>query len=163
MQAGAVVGVHLIVQLLVLAGETKDADGLARQLEDLLGHYGFAFYRLVLRPRVLHAEKEVVLASAQRPYRLRQGIFALRNDPHRTRMQRMMQDAARTGMTDGYVVPVHGRIGLIGSLLVSSRSVDLSPSELALFDAAARRTLWRHLEFRGWQRNWRKSAQPRYA
>ena len=174
---GAAVSVHLIVQLLDLAGETKDADELTRQMEDLLDHYGFAFYRLVLRPKVLSEEKEVVLSqrwpnrwadlykvkkfaavdpaarllgSAQRPYRLRDAVFALRNDPRRTRMQRMIQEAARNGMSDGYVFPVHGKTGLIGSLLISGRPVDLSASELALFDAAARKTFWRHLEFRGW-------------
>ena len=169
--------IHLIMQLLALAGEAKDADEISRQLEDLLDAYGFGFYRLVLQPRVRDAGREVVLAHrwprgwaeiyklrkfasvdpvakmltvAQRPYRLREAVFALRNYPHRTRMQRMIQDAARNGMTDGYVFPVHGRTGLIGSLLVSGKPVDLSPSEIALFDAAARRILWRHLEFRGW-------------
>ena len=169
--------IHLIMQLLAVAGEAKDADEVSRQLEGLLDAYGFGFYRLVLQPRVRDAGKEVVLAHrwprgwaetyrlrkfgsvdpaakmltvAQRPYRLREAAFALRNYPHRTRMQRMIQEAARHGMTDGYVFPVHGRTGLIGSLLVSGKPVDLSPSEVALFDAAARRVLWRHLEFRGW-------------
>ena len=169
--------VHLIVQLLVLVSETKDAEELTRRLEDLLDAYGFDFYRLTLRPAVRDVEKEVVLAHrwpkgwaeiyrfrkfasvdpaarllavAQRPYRLRDAVFALRNEPHRTRMQRMIQDAARHGMSDGYVFPVHGRTGLLGSLLVAGRAIDLSPAEVALFDTASRNTLWRFLEFRGW-------------
>lgn len=165
------------MQLLVLVSETRDANEISKQMEGLLDAYGFGFYRLVLQPRVRNAEREVVLANrwpqgwaetyrlkkfaavdpaakmltvAQRPYRLRDAVFALRNQPNRSRMQRMIQDAARFGMSDGYVFPVHGRTGLIGSLLLSGKPVDLSPSEVALFDALARKTLWRFLELRGW-------------
>lgn len=165
------------MQLLALISETRDAKEIIKQLEGLLDAYGFGFYQLVLQPRGRNAEREVVLANrwpqgwaetyrlkkfatvdpavklltvAQRPYRLRDAVFALRNYPNRSRMQRMIQDAARHGMSDGYVFPVHGRTGLIGSLLVSGKPIDLSPSELALFDALARKTLWRLLELRGW-------------
>lgn len=169
--------VHLIMQLLVVAGETRNADELTQRLETLLDVYGFGFYRLSLQPRVQDPHRDPALAVrwpkgwaevyrlkkyaavdptarilplAQRPYRLRDAISALRSEPHRIKMQRMVQDAARHGMSDGYLFPVHGRTGLLGSLLVSGKPVDLSPAEVVLFDAAARTMFWRYLELRGW-------------
>lgn len=60
-----------------------------------------------------------------------------------------MQDAARYGLEDGYVFPVHGRNGLLGSMSLGGSPIDLSPAELALFDAAAKGVFWRYLELRG--------------
>ncbi|MBA4785182.1 MULTISPECIES: helix-turn-helix transcriptional regulator [Pseudorhizobium] len=169
--------IHLIMQLLVLAGEIKTEGELTQRLEAVLDVYSFGFYRLSLQPTVQEPSRELALAvrwpkgwaevyrfkkyasvdpaarllpTAQRPYRLREAAFALRNEPHRARMQRLIQDAARHGIRDGYVFPVHGRTGLLGSLLVSGKPVDLSPAELTLFDTVARTMFWRYLELRGW-------------
>lgn len=173
---GAAVSVYLIVQFLVLAGETRTPDELTKQLEELLANYSFDFYRLSLQPkspggtkgtalasrwpngwRDLYAAKKYalvdpvarMLALSHRPFRLRDAVSRQRSDPKRTRMQRMMQDAARHGVTDGYVFPIHGRTGLLGSMMVGGRPVDLSPTEIALFDAVAKKTMWRFLEVRG--------------
>ncbi|HEV7435278.1 MAG TPA: LuxR family transcriptional regulator [Pseudorhizobium sp.] len=170
-------GIHLIMELLEVAGgEAKSARHLDLQFESMIDSYGFLFYRLALQPKLLR-EEEVTLVHrwpeewtkiyrakkystvdpvvrllrvAEKPYRIRDAVFALRNQPRRGRLQRMIQDAAKHGMSDGYVFPVHGRTGLLGSLLVSGRPIDLSATELALFDAATRSALLRHLELRGY-------------
>jgi len=87
-----------------------------------------------------------MLATAQRPFRWRDTVQAYRADPHRKRMDRMMADAARHGLKDGYIFPVHGRNGLIGNMTVGGRPVDLAAADLATFDALARALFWRMLE-----------------
>ncbi|MGW9231671.1 helix-turn-helix transcriptional regulator [Pseudorhizobium sp. NPDC055634] len=168
--------VHLIVQLLVLAGEAKSAGELVDQFETLLGSYKFNFYELSLRAKPETGESEHILAArmpenwrqvyaakryglvdpvartllvAQRPFRMRDAVSLMRNDPRRARLQRLAQDAARHGMVDGYVFPIHGRNGLMGSMSISGQPVDLSPVEISLFDTAAKRMMWRLLELRG--------------
>jgi LuxR family transcriptional regulator len=173
---GAVLNVQLIVQLLVLAEEARGQEELTQRLESLVTAYGFEFYGLRLHQKPHHdtvgsaivgrwprgwaeiytSRKYVLidpsvrmLSIAQRPFRWRDAVFTLRNDPHRQRMERMMQDAARYGLEDGYVFPVHGRNGLLGSMSLGGSPIDLSPAELALFDAAAKGVFWRYLELRG--------------
>lgn len=167
--------IQLIVQLLVLVGEARTEEDVTANLESLLKAYGFSFYSVVMRRRhhepdsnviagrwpegwmdVYKARKYVLidptirmLGMAQRPFRWRDALQAFQGDPHRQRMERMMQEAARHGLDDGYLFPVHGRNGVLGSVTISGRPVDLSPSECALFDAAARRVFWRYLELRG--------------
>jgi LuxR family transcriptional regulator len=168
--------IQLVVQLLVLVGEIKTEAELTAQLESLLKAYGFEYYGLVIRPRSLQNPGGLVLAGrwpegwqeiyearkyalvdptvrmlsiAQRPFRWRDAVLRLRNDPHRQRMQRMMQEGARHGLQDGYLFPVHGRNGLLGNMTLGGRPVDLSPAEMALFDAAAKKVFWRFLDLRG--------------
>lgn len=168
--------IQLIVQLLVLAGEAKTEQELTRQLESLLDAYGVDFYALTqqskpeqdqaslifcerwpARWQEIYRDRKYILIDptvralsvAQRPYRWRDAVMAYRADPHRQRMQRMMQEAARHGLSDGYVFPIHARAGLLGTLVVGGRFVDLSPAEISLFDAAARKLFWRYLELRG--------------
>ncbi len=168
--------IQLIVQLLVLAGEAKGADELVKQLEALLAAYCFDFYELAIGGRLQEEAGGPVLADrwpggwretyaarryalvdpaarmlviAQRPYRVRDALPLVRNDPRRSRVQRMIQDAARHGLHDGYIFPVYGRTGLLGHMAVGGRPVDLSPTEISLFDAAAKRIMWRMLELRG--------------
>lgn len=144
----AALGVQSIMQVLDTAGgEVKSAHHLASHFEAMIDAYGFEFYRLTLQRRAV-GEDEVILAHrwprqwaelyrskkystvdpaarllrlAHRPYRLRDAAFCLRSQPNRSRLQRMIQDAARHGMKDGYVFPIHGRTGLMGSLLVSGK------------------------------------------
>ncbi|MNE47693.1 Transcriptional activator protein LasR [compost metagenome] len=66
---------------------------------------------------------------------------------YRKRIAKLFQDSARYGMPDGYVFPIHGRGGLLGSVWIGGESYEMAPSELALFDTAARATFWRILEF----------------
>jgi LuxR family transcriptional regulator len=173
---GAVLNIQLIVQLLVLVEESRSQEELTERLESLLTAYGFPFYGLRLHQKPHHdtigsaivgrwpdgwtkiytSRKYVLidptvrlLSVAQRPFRWRDATFALRADPHRQRMERMMQDSARYGLHDGYIFPVHGRNGLLGSLTMGGEPIDLSPTEIALFEAAAKRVFWRYLELRG--------------
>ncbi|CAN7529943.1 LuxR family transcriptional regulator [Neorhizobium sp. LjRoot104] len=168
--------IHLVVQLLVLVGEIKTEAELTAQLESLLKAYGFEYYGLVVRPRSLQNPAGLVLAGrwpegwqeiyearkyalvdptvrmlgiAQRPFRWRDAVLRLRTDPHRQRMQRMMQEGTRYGLQDGYLFPVHGRNGLLGNMTLGGRPVDLSPAEMALFEAAAKKVFWRFLDLRG--------------
>lgn len=168
--------IQLVVQLLVLVGEVKTEAELTAQLESLLKAYGFEYYGLVIRPRshqgpaglslaerwpegwqeIYESRKYVLvdptirmLSIGQRHFRWRDAVLRLRNDPHRQRMQRMMQEGIRYGLQDGYMFPIHGRNGLLGNMTIGGRPVDLSPAETALFDAAAKRTFWRFLELRG--------------
>ena len=69
--------VHLIVQLLVLAGEAKSAGELVDQFETLLGSYKFNFYELSLRAKPETGESEHILA-ARMPENWRQVYAAKR-------------------------------------------------------------------------------------
>lgn len=169
--------IQSIVQLLVLAGETRTRNDLVALLESLLKTYGFDYYGVLTRPKAPQEPGKMALASrwpdgwqevytakkyvlidpavrmmgiAQRPFRWREASLGLRNDPHWPRMQRMVQDGARHGVHDGYTFPVHGRNGLLGSMMLASgRLVSLSPAEVALFDAAAKKLFWRFMELAG--------------
>jgi LuxR family transcriptional regulator len=168
--------VQLIIQLLVLAGEAKFESELMTQLYSLLKAYGFDYYGLSLQPRPNQQPQENIISArwpegwaevylerkyalidptvrtlgvAHRPFRWRDAVMALRNDPHRQRMQRMMQEGTRYGLTDGYMFPIHGRNGLLGSLTIGGRPVELSPAEVSLFSALASRVFWRFMELRG--------------
>jgi LuxR family transcriptional regulator len=168
--------IQLIVQLLVLVGETKTEAELIAQLESVLKPYGFVYYGIRLQPRPHQNSDEALLAGhwpqgweqtyaarryllvdptvrmlgiAQRPFRWRDAVLKLKNDPHRPRMQRMMEEGARYGLLDGYTFPIQGRNGLLGHMTLGGKIVDLSPAEIALFDAAAKKVFWRFLELRG--------------
>ncbi len=167
--------IQLIVQLLVLIGETKTEAELIAQLESVLKPYGFEYYGVRLQPRPSQQDEAVLagrwppdwdqiylarryilvdptvrmLGIAQRPFRWRDAVLKLKADPNRVRMQRMMQEAARYGLLDGYTFPIQGRNGLLGHMTIGGRLVDLSPAEVAMFDAAARKIFWRFLEIRG--------------
>ena len=86
------------------------------------------------------------LGHSQRGYRWREAMKAFREAPHHKRMERMMVDARRFGLEDGYVFPVHGRRGLVGVLTVAGRPVDLSSSQMAMMDALAKKAFWELLE-----------------
>lgn len=168
--------VQLIIQLLVLAGEAKSEAELIAQLESLLKAYGFDHYSLSLQSRPnqssqgnvivarwpdgwseIYVERKYALIDptvrmlgiAQRPFRWRDAVMTLRNDPHRQRMQRMMQEGARYGLLDGYMFPIHGRNGLLGNFAVGGRPVELSHAEMSMFGALATRVFWRIMELRG--------------
>jgi LuxR family transcriptional regulator len=63
-------------------------------------------------------------------------------------MERMLGDSMRFGLLDGYIFPVHGRTGLLGNMTVGGHPIDLSPTEITLFDAVAKKAYWRLVEFR---------------
>lgn len=90
-----------------------------------------------------------MLAVTQRPFRWRDAIAAFKDDPQEKKTLRLLRDAAKNGLHDGYMLPIYGRTGLIGTMNIAGDAVDLSPAEICLFDAVARKSLWRLLELRG--------------
>jgi LuxR family transcriptional regulator, quorum-sensing system regulator SdiA len=170
-----VLNITLIVQFLVLLGESRTPEQATAQFDNLLASYGFDYYNLLIQPlphlnlprsvlaarwpdgwTELYAERKYNLIdpmnrwlrSAQRPFRWKDAILTLKADPQRQRVKRMQQDAERHGLHDGYVFPIYGRNGLIGSLAIAGRAIDLSPAEISLFDAAARDMFWTMLQLR---------------
>lgn len=146
-----------------------DADTIRTRISDILTDLGFDFFTLVRQPGPESAATNIMLAGqwpkgwpelyvkrkyaavdpmlrylghSQRGYRWEEAMDAFRGDPNRKRVERMLVDARRHGMEDGYVFPIHGRRGLVGVLSVAGRAVDLSPSRLALMDALAKRAFW---------------------
>src|SRR5690606_11905644 len=49
------------------------------------------------------------------------------------------------GLEDGYVFPVYGRLGHLGTLSIGGRPVDLHPAEIGLLDSISRRLFWKFL------------------
>lgn len=168
--------VHSILQFLVLAPEAKTQTELATEFEAVLKNYGFGYFGVWMKSKSLgyldstvvcgrwpegwqetYAAKKFsmvdptirMLAVAQRPFRWREAISMFRSDPNRKRIQRMMQDASRTGLNDGYTFPIHGRNGLLGHVSIGGQIVELSPTEMTMFDAAAKKMFWRTLEIGG--------------
>ncbi|PWV98214.1 LuxR family transcriptional regulator [Hoeflea marina] len=88
------------------------------------------------------------LGHCQRGYRWSEALSAFRNHPQRKRMERVMVDARKFGLADGYVFPVHGRRGLIGVLTLGGNKVDLTAGQMALFDTVAKKAFWLVLERR---------------
>ncbi|MBX4869072.1 helix-turn-helix transcriptional regulator [Rhizobium bangladeshense] len=89
------------------------------------------------------------LAHAQRPFRWRESMAAFHGDAHQRRMEQMMVDAFGHGLEDGYLFPIHGRGGILGSLSLGGKPIDLSPVEIALLEAVARKAFWRLLDLTG--------------
>jgi LuxR family transcriptional regulator, quorum-sensing system regulator SdiA len=83
---------------------------------------------------------------AHRPFRWRHALSLFRTDPHRKRMERMMAEAKKFKLEDGYIFPVHGRTGLLGNMSVSGLLIELRPMELSLFSAFADRAFWRLMD-----------------
>ncbi|MBX4907352.1 MULTISPECIES: LuxR family transcriptional regulator [Rhizobium] len=89
------------------------------------------------------------LVHAQRPFRWRESVAAFDGDAHQRRMEQMMVDAFGHGLEDGYLFPIHGRNGILGSLSLGGKPIDLSPVEIALLEAVARKSFWRLLDLSG--------------
>lgn len=156
--------------------ECRTAEAIVVELERVVHSYKFAYYGLMKQPRpsadlmaqvlagkwpekwpaIYIAKKYILidptiryLARAQRPYRWRDTITTFRADPNRRRMEQMMMDARSHGLLDGYIFPIHGRNGLLGTLTLGGEVIDLSPIEISLFNAVAAKAFWRILELRG--------------
>lgn len=172
---GVCVNIHSLMQLLVVVEECNQPKNVVTELESVLRSYKFDFYGLLRHPRpavdivsvmlagrwpdkwplTYVARKYVLvdptmryLGQAQRPFRWRDAMAALKGDPLRRRMEQMMADARANGLVDGYIFPIFGRSGLLGTMTIGGNSVDLSPAELSLFDAVAKKVFWRLLELR---------------
>ncbi|MEF0940439.1 helix-turn-helix transcriptional regulator [Rhizobium sp. BR 362] len=167
--------IHSLIQLLVVLEECKLSKNVVAELELVLRSYKFDFYGLLKQPRANTDPTTLMLAGrwpdkwpltyvarkyllvdptirylgrAQRPFRWRDAMAALRGDPLRRRMEQMMTDARANGLIDGYIFPIHGRNGLLGSMTIGGNVIDLSPAEISLFDAVAKKAFWRLLELR---------------
>ncbi|AYG61600.1 LuxR family transcriptional regulator [Rhizobium jaguaris] len=167
--------IHALIQLLVVIEECKQAKNVVAELEQVVRSYKFEFYGLLRQPRPDADPVNLVLAGrwpdkwpltylarkyilidptirylgrAQRPFRWRDAVAALKGDPLRRRMDQMMADARAHGLLDGYIFPIHGRNGLLGNMTIGGNVVDLSPVEISLFDAVAKKAFWRLLELR---------------
>ncbi|MDI7864836.1 LuxR family transcriptional regulator [Rhizobiaceae bacterium n13] len=168
--------VSSIIQALVIFDECETREQVTAELERLLKSYRFDFYGVLRQPKpsedpmglvlagrwpegwpeVYIAKKYVLidptiryLGTSRSGFRWRDTIAAFRGDPYRKRMERMMIDARSFALEDGYIFPVHGRSGLLGNMTVGGRVVDLSPVEMAMFDAVAKKVFWRFVELDG--------------
>lgn len=167
--------INQLLHFLVVVDECRTAAEVVSELEKVVRGYGFQSYGIVQQPKPdenpmdlvltgqwpegwpqLYIAKKYVLTDptvrylgqAQSGFRWRDALHAFRNDPHRKRMERMLLDSARYGLIDGYIFPVHGRTGLLGNMTVGGRPIDLSPTEITLFDAVAKKAYWRLNEFK---------------
>lgn len=172
---GVGLSINQLIQFLVVADECRTAEEVLTELETLLRHYRFDYYGIIRQPKpnenpmglvltgrwpegwpeTYIAKKFVLidptiryLGQAQKGFRWNETITAFKSDPHRKRMERMMMESLRFGLQDGYIFPVHGRNGLLGNMSLGGRPVDLSPVEMTLFDAVAKKAFWRLLELR---------------
>lgn len=153
--------------------EHEGADDIRDRVRNVISELGFDFFTLVRQPGPESDARDIMLAGqwpkgwpelyvkrkyaaidpiirylghSQRGYRWREPMEVFLEDPRRKRMDRMMADASRHGLEDGYVFPVHGRRGLVGVLTVAGRAIDLSPSQMAMMDALAKKAFWELLE-----------------
>lgn len=165
--------INLLVQYLALIDELRGREETTAEFERLLMRYGFEYYGLLQTPKPVESPTSLLLAGrwpkgwpetylrkrymqidptlrylghAQAGFRWRDTLGAFRLSPHRKRMERMMVDARQNGLEDGYVFPVHGRRGLIGSLSLGGKPVELESVEIGLFDSIARRLYWKLLQ-----------------
>lgn len=176
--------------ILAAIEQVEQAQSVSAVEEAVLGltvHYGFDYYGVLRQPKPhedpmtllllgrfpegwpeLYIKKKYVLIDptirylnhARRGFRWRDTVVAFANDPQGRRMQRMMLDATKFGLQDGYIFPVHGRRGLLGNLTVgSTRIVDLDSMEMRLFDAFAKTLFWRLLELRSPEMSRKLSAE----
>jgi LuxR family transcriptional regulator len=173
---GILVNIHSLIQLLVVLEECRKAESVVDELKHVLLSYGFEFYGLLKYPKhsedmvgsmlagqwpegwpqVYIAKKYMLsdptiryLAHAQKPFRWKDSLAAFRKDPQYRRMEQMLTAAAGYGLKDGYIFPIHGRSGVLGYMSMGGKPVDLSPVEVSLMDAIARKAFWRILELRG--------------
>lgn len=162
--------VQSILEMLVTTEESRSRTEAIAALEKLLNVYGFQYYgvhRLTRQsesdhilflashwpegwPEVYHAARHGAVdpvlryfGVAQRPFRWKTALKAYQADPHRKRMEKMMAEAETFGLEDGYLFPIHGRGGSLGFLTIGGRPIDLSPTEIALFNAGAKSIYWK--------------------
>lgn len=162
--------INLLVQFLALIEEMRGRAETTAEFQRLLAVYGFDYYALMhapvpvespdglllagrwpkgwpetyLRKRYMQVDPTVrYLGHAQEGFRWRDALDIYRISPHRKRMERMMVDARQNGLEDGYIFPIHGRRGLLGSLSLGGRPVDLQKVEMSLFGGIARRLFWK--------------------
>lgn len=170
--AGINVRINLLAQFIGLLDELTHHDDVVSEFERLLDGYGFEYYGVIRQPKPHEDPMSLVLAGRWPPkwpenyirkkyivtdptilylghahvgYRWRDSIAAFKPNPHRKRMERMLVDARNHGLEDGYIFPVHGRRGLLGTIMLGGKTVDLHPAEMGLFEGVATRLFWKLL------------------
>ena len=129
--------------------DQAETDAEAQEiLERALAACGFEFYALLRTPRPhehpfnvviignfpsgwaeLYVKRKYVLIDpvirylgrAQSGFHWAEAAAAFSHDAHARRMSRMMAEAQKYGLEDGYLFPVHGRRGLLAQLSVGGR------------------------------------------
>jgi LuxR family transcriptional regulator, quorum-sensing system regulator SdiA len=170
------VTVNHLIQFMAVAQGCRNSEELVLELEKVLGVYGFDYYGVVRTPKPdqnplslvmagrwpdkwpqIYMSKKLILidpavrylAQAHRPFRWSEALPAFKDDPHFKRMQKMMADAYKFGLEEGYIFPIHGRGGILGNMTIGGRPVELSAIEIMLFDTVAKCAFWRLMELNG--------------
>lgn len=158
-----------LFQFLDIDISNVEAGEVCRLLESVIDEAGFDYFTLTRQPLLQSSEEYLVFAGrwpdgwpelyvkrkyasidptlrylgyCQRGFRWAEAAEFFAEDAHFKRIARMMKQARKFGLEDGYIFPVHGRQGLAGVLNVAGRPVGLSPGEIQLFEAVARKAFW---------------------
>ncbi len=167
--------INAIVQFLVMGREHENPKTLIADFEHLLKQYHLEYYGVLIQPRPHQDPMTLVLAGkwpqrwpetyisnrfvlidptirylgrATGAFRWKDARKAFKADPQKRRMDQMFKEAARLGLEDGYIFPIHGRQGLLGNMTVGGPSVDLTPVEISLFEQVAKLMFMELLRFR---------------
>ena len=81
------------------------------------------------------------LSACQQGFRWSDTLPKFATDPNHRKMVRMMSEASRVGLEDGYTFPVFNRSGLNGFLCIAGKPQEFNQTEITLLDAVAKRML----------------------
>ncbi len=179
-----------IVQFLVMAQEHSKPEHLISDLEHLLKGYNAPYYAVISQPKPTPDPYSLVLAGhwpdgwperyverryilvdptirylphATSGYAWNSTLAYFDNDAQQGKMQKMLTDARRYGLKEGYVFPVHGPKGLTGNMTISADEIELSPVEIALFEQVAKITLLELMKFKAQQQSSGDTEQVEHA
>lgn len=167
--------INAIVQFLVMGREHENAKTLIADFEHLLKQYRFEYYGVLIQPRPHQDPMTLVLAGkwpqkwpeiyitnrfvlidptirylgrTANPFRWKDARKAFKSDPQKRRIDQMFKEAAKLGLEDGYIFPVHGRQGLLGNMTLGGLPIELTPVEISLFEQVAKLMFTELLRFR---------------
>lgn len=154
----------------------ETVEEVTRILQEALASYGIAYHGLV-RAQLPHEPLDDALLSGVLPegwaatyvkrkyllidpvvrhlgqsragFRWQTAAELHANGKHGKRMDRMMAEASKAGLKDGYSFPVHGRRGLLAHLSIGGDPVDLSTTDLAVIGALASKAYWHTVDLKG--------------
>lgn len=171
--------INSIVQFLVIGREHTARENLVADFERLLADYRIPYYGVISQPKpsedpislVLagrwpegwpehYIEKKYVLTDptirylphADSGYAWRSTLKFFEGNTHFQKMRKMLDDAKKFGLKQGYVFPVHSRQGLIGNMTIGGEELELTPVEITLFDQVAKVMLLSLLDLSGMSR-----------
>lgn len=172
---GDEMSINAIVQFLVMGREHENPKTLIADFEHLIRQYRFEYYGILMQPRPHQDPMTLVLAGKWPPkwpetyianrfvlvdptvrylgraagaFRWKEARKAFKTDPQKRRIDQMFKEAAKLGLEDGYIFPVHGRQGLIGNVTLGGMPVDMTPVEISLFEQVAKLMFLELLRFR---------------